>query len=77
MGVDFLRTISISAATGDAVGTVAAGCGGESELEEARAVLAADIGAPEGAAQPMPDPPPVDLSGAHLLVLLGPDLAGG
>jgi hypothetical protein len=24
----------------------------------------------------MPDPPPVDLAGANILVLLGPDLAG-
>ena len=45
--------------------------------EAEAAVLAADIGAPEGAVQPMPDPPPLDLAGAHLLVLLGPDLAGG
>jgi hypothetical protein len=25
----------------------------------------------------MPDPPPLDLAGAQLLVLLGPDLTGG
>lgn len=41
------------------------------------AVLASAIGAPEGAVQPMPEPPPVELAGAHLLVLLGPDLANG
>ncbi|HEX6425536.1 MAG TPA: LytR C-terminal domain-containing protein [Acidimicrobiales bacterium] len=45
--------------------------------EAEAAVLAADIGAPEGAVNPMPDPPPLDLAGAQLLVLLGPDLAGG
>ncbi|HEX6420437.1 MAG TPA: LytR C-terminal domain-containing protein [Acidimicrobiales bacterium] len=45
--------------------------------EPEAAALAATISAPEGAVQPMPDPPPLDLAGAHLLVLLGPDLAGG
>jgi len=45
--------------------------------EPEAAALAQTIGAPEGAVKPMPDPPPVDLAGAHLLVLLGPDLAGG
>jgi hypothetical protein len=45
--------------------------------EAEAAVLAAAIGAPEGAVQAMPDPPPLDLAGAHVLVLLGPDLAGG
>jgi hypothetical protein len=45
--------------------------------EAEAAVLAALIGAPEGAVQPMPDPPPVDLAGANVLVLLGPDLADG
>jgi hypothetical protein len=45
--------------------------------EAEAAVLAALIGAPEDAVQAMPDPPPVDLAGANLLVLLGPDLADG
>ncbi len=45
--------------------------------EAEAAALAAMIGAPEGAVQPMPDPPPVDLAGANVLVLLGPDLASG
>lgn len=45
--------------------------------EPEAAALAQTIGAPEGAVQPMPDPPPLDPAGAHLLVLLGPDLAGG
>jgi hypothetical protein len=45
-------------------------------FEAEAAVLAADIGAAEGAVVPLPDPPPVDLAGANILVLLGPDLAG-
>jgi LytR cell envelope-related transcriptional attenuator len=44
-------------------------------FEAEAAVLAASIGAPEGAVQPMPDPPPLDLAGANILVMLGPDLA--
>lgn len=45
---------------------------------EAR-VLAEQIGAPSpaDAVAPMPDPPPMELSGANLLVLLGTDLASG
>ncbi len=46
-------------------------------FEAEAAALATAIGAPEGAVQPMPDPPPVDLAGANVLVLLGPDLASG
>jgi hypothetical protein len=46
-------------------------------FEAEAAALAAEIGAGEGAVQPMPDPPPVDLAGANVLVLLGPDLANG
>jgi hypothetical protein len=46
-------------------------------FEAEAAALAALIDAPEGAVQPMPDPPPVDLAGANVLVLLGPDLASG
>lgn len=46
-------------------------------FEAEAAALATAIGAPEGAVQAMPDPPPVDIAGANVLVLLGPDLAGG
>jgi hypothetical protein len=44
-------------------------------FEAEAAALATSIGAPEGAVQAMPDPPPLDLAGANLLVMLGPDLA--
>jgi hypothetical protein len=40
------------------------------------AALAAAIGAPPDSVVEMPDPPPLDLTGAHVLVMLGPDLAG-
>jgi hypothetical protein len=40
------------------------------------AALAAAIGAPPESVVAMPDPPPLDLTGAHVLVMLGPDLAG-
>jgi hypothetical protein len=46
-------------------------------FEAEAAALAAAIGAGEGAVQPLPEPPPVDLAGANILVLLGPDLASG
>ncbi len=46
-------------------------------FEAEAAALATAIGAPEGAVQAMPDPPPVDIAGANILVLLGPDLADG
>ncbi|HLT69542.1 MAG TPA: LytR C-terminal domain-containing protein [Acidimicrobiales bacterium] len=46
-------------------------------FEAEAAALAAAIGAPEGAVQPMPDPPPLETQGAQLVVLLGPDLASG
>ncbi|HEX5365716.1 MAG TPA: LytR C-terminal domain-containing protein [Acidimicrobiales bacterium] len=39
--------------------------------------LARAIGAPPGAVAAMPDPPPLDLAGADVLVVLGPDLAQG
>jgi LytR cell envelope-related transcriptional attenuator len=39
--------------------------------------VAAAIGAPAESVAPMPNPPPVELSGAQILVLLGPDLANG
>ena len=40
------------------------------------AALAAAIGAPPESVAAMPDPPPLDLTGAHVMVMLGPDLAG-
>jgi hypothetical protein len=40
------------------------------------AALAAAIGARPDSVVPMPDPPPLDVTGAHVLVMLGPDLAG-
>jgi hypothetical protein len=40
------------------------------------AALAAAIGAPPESVAPMPEPPPLDLTGAQVLVVLGPDLAG-
>jgi hypothetical protein len=43
---------------------------------EAR-VLAEQIGTTAEAVARMPDPPPVELSGANILVLLGTDLASG
>jgi hypothetical protein len=45
-------------------------------FEADAAALAAAIGASPDAVRPIPDSPPVDLTGAHVLVLLGPDLAG-
>jgi LytR cell envelope-related transcriptional attenuator len=39
--------------------------------------VATAIGAPAESVAPMPDPPPVELGGAQILVLLGPDLANG
>jgi LytR cell envelope-related transcriptional attenuator len=46
-----------------------------SGFEADAAAMAAQIGAPEGSVQPMPNPPPMDSQGAHVLVILGPDLA--
>jgi hypothetical protein len=45
--------------------------------EAEAAKLATEIDAGEGAVQPMPEPPPIELAGAQVLVLLGTDLAGG
>jgi hypothetical protein len=45
------------------------------EPEAAR--LAGEMGLPPEAVKPMTDPPPVDLAGANILVLLGTDLAEG
>ncbi len=47
------------------------------EYEADAAALAAAINAPPEAVQPMPEPPPLETGGAHVLVMLGPDLAGG
>ena len=41
------------------------------------AALAAAIGVPAESVTAMPDPPPLDLTGAQILVMLGPDLASG
>ncbi len=41
------------------------------------AALAAAIGAPAESVTAVPDPPPLDLTGAQILVMLGPDLASG
>ncbi len=41
------------------------------------AALAQAIHAPANAVAAVPDPPPVELGGAQILVLLGPDLANG
>lgn len=46
-------------------------------FEADAAALAAQIGAPPESVAPVPDPPPVDLAGANVLVMLGPDLAQG
>ena len=46
-------------------------------FEADAAALAAQIGAPPESVVPVPDPPPVDLAGANVLVMLGPDLAQG
>lgn len=45
--------------------------------EAEAAALATAIGTTPEAVAAMPDPPPVELAGAHLLVLLGTDLASG
>ncbi|HET8618575.1 MAG TPA: LytR C-terminal domain-containing protein [Acidimicrobiales bacterium] len=45
------------------------------EAEAAR--LATELGLPPEAVKQMTDPPPVDLAGANILVLLGSDLAQG
>jgi hypothetical protein len=46
-------------------------------FEAEAAVLAEAIGAPEGAVQPMSDPPPMEeVEGVHIVVVLGTDLAG-
>lgn len=46
-------------------------------FEAEAGVLAALIGASEGAVQPMPEPPPLELAGANIVVMLGTDLASG
>ena len=46
-------------------------------FEADAAALAVAIGAPETAVGAVPDPPPLDLTGANVLVLLGKDLTSG
>jgi hypothetical protein len=46
-------------------------------FEREAAALAQAIQAPADGVAAMPAPPPTDLGGAQVLVLLGPDLAGG
>src|SRR5690606_35052381 len=46
-------------------------------FEQEALALASTIQAPAEGVAPMPQPPPVDLGPAQLLVMLGPDLAGG
>jgi hypothetical protein len=46
-------------------------------FEQEAARLATELGLPPESVKPMTDPPPVDLAGANILVLLGTDLAEG
>lgn len=46
-------------------------------FEQEAARLATELGLPADAVKPMTDPPPVDLAGANILVLLGTDIAAG
>jgi hypothetical protein len=46
-------------------------------FEQEAARLATELGLPADAVKPMTDPPPVDLAGANILVLLGTDIAEG
>src|SRR5262245_11550291 len=46
-------------------------------FEQEAARLATELGLPADAVKPMTDPPPVDLAGANILVLLGTDIADG
>ena len=39
--------------------------------------LAGELGLPPEAVLPMPDPPPVEMAGANILIMLGADLAQG
>ncbi len=45
--------------------------------EQEAARLATELGLPPESVKPMTDPPPVDLAGANILVLLGTDIAEG
>lgn len=47
------------------------------EYEADAAALATAINAPAEAVLAMPDPPPLETGGAHIVVMLGPDLASG
>jgi len=46
-------------------------------FEQEAARLATELGLPPESVKPMTDPPPVDLAGANILVLLGTDIAAG
>ena len=46
-------------------------------FEQEAARLATELGLPPESVKPMTDPPPVDLAGANILVLLGTDIAEG
>jgi hypothetical protein len=46
-------------------------------FEPEAAKLAGELGLPPESVQPLADPPPVDLAGANILVLMGTDVAGG
>ena len=46
-------------------------------FEAEAAAVATAIGAPAGAVQPLPATPPGNIGGAQVVVVVGPDLAGG
>lgn len=46
-------------------------------FEAEAAKLAGELGLQPESVQPLTDPPPVDLAGANILVLMGTDVAGG
>jgi hypothetical protein len=46
-------------------------------FEQEAARLATELGLPPESVKPMTDPPPVDMAGANILVLLGTDIAEG
>ncbi len=46
-------------------------------FEQEAARMATELGLPPESVKPMTDPPPVDLAGANILVLLGTDVAEG
>jgi hypothetical protein len=46
-------------------------------FEAEAAKLAGELGLQPDSVQPLTDPPPVDLAGANILVLMGTDISGG